>query len=212
MPTDDALRELLDAQGSEFRVNLARVLREPLVAWATALAVLDRHAPRDSHEARARESARRATATLGQIARLVEPWTGQVEVLLPVETSEPRTTRVLIVEDNYDLRNVLADLCGIWGHEVLVAGDGLTGVASALDHPPDVALIDINLPDIDGCEVARRIRADARGAGILLVALTAYCSTEQRTAATAAGFNLYVLKSADVAEVIAAITAARQTM
>lgn len=211
MPTDDALRRMLEAEGSEFRVNLARVLREPLVIWATALAVLDRHAPCDSHEERARESARRATATLGQITRLVEPWTGQVEVLLPaVKTLEPRPARVLIIEDNDDLRIVLADLCGLWGHDVLVAGDGLTGVASALDHPPDIALIDLSLPDIDGCEVARRIRGDAKGAGVLLVALTAYCSAEQRSSAMAAGFSLYVLKSADVAEIIAAIVAARR--
>jgi CheY-like chemotaxis protein len=118
-----------------------------------------------------------------------------------------RPRRVLIVEDNSDARDVLADLCTLWGHEVVLAADGLEGVTAALERVPDVAFIDIGLPGIDGCEVARRVRADPRGEGIRLVALTGYGSAEQRADAAAAGFDLHITKPADperLAEVISA--------
>jgi len=105
--------------------------------------------------------------------------------------------RVLIVEDNEDVRELLGDLCQAWGHEVMLASDGPQGVALALDRRPDVALVDIGLPGLDGCEVARQIRADPRGAGVHLVALTGYGSQDIRKATAEAGFELHLVKPAD---------------
>jgi signal transduction histidine kinase len=119
---------------------------------------------------------------------------------------ERRRVRVLIVEDNVDAREILAELCGLWEHEVIVAEDGLTAVEVALTHRPDIAFVDIGLPGIDGYEVARRVRADPRGAAIKLVALSGYGAAEHREAAAAAGFSVHLIKPADseqLAELIA---------
>ncbi len=122
-----------------------------------------------------------------------------------------RSVRVLIVEDNTDAREILAELCGLWNHEVLVAEDGLKAVEMALAHRPDVAFIDIGLPGIDGYEVARRVRADPRGAAIKLIALSGYGAPEHREATAAAGFAVHLIKPADAEQVAALIAASGPT-
>jgi two-component system CheB/CheR fusion protein len=107
---------------------------------------------------------------------------------------------VLLVEDYPDTRELMTDLLGLWGHEVRAASDGPAAVEEALRWQPDVALIDIGLPQLDGCEVARAIRADARGGRILLVALTGYGSPQHEERIRAAGFDAYLIKPADSAE------------
>jgi CheY-like chemotaxis protein len=82
------------------------------------------------------------------------------------------------------------------GHEVHDAGDGPQGVDAALRLEPDVALIDVGLPELDGYEVARRIRAGTRR-DMLLVALTGYGLAEDRERALAAGFDLHLVKPVD---------------
>ncbi len=118
--------------------------------------------------------------------------------------------RVLIVEDNPDAREILADLCTLWKHEVIVAEDGLRAVEMALTHRPDIALVDIGLPGIDGYEVARRVRADPRGAGIKLVALSGYGAAEHREAAAAAGFTVHLIKPADSERLAELLATARE--
>jgi len=118
--------------------------------------------------------------------------------------------RVLIVEDNSDAREILAELCSLWQHEVIVAEDGLKAVELALTHLPDVAFVDIGLPGIDGYEVARRVRADPRGAAIKLVALSGYGAAEHREAAEAAGFAVHLIKPADSERLAELLAAARQ--
>jgi CheY-like chemotaxis protein len=105
-----------------------------------------------------------------------------------------RKRRVLLVEDNCDALEVLSDLLALWGHEVRAESDGLSAVDTALEMLPDIALIDIGLPGIDGYEVARRIRADPKGKDLKLVALTGYGAPEQRAEAASAGFNLHLVK------------------
>lgn len=115
--------------------------------------------------------------------------------------------RVLIVEGNDDLRTVLADLCQVWGHGALVAGDGVQGVGMALDHVPDIAFIDVSLPNLIGFEIARRLRASPHCADVRLVALTAYASPAQRNLARDAGFRMYIEKSNLVEDISAIISA-----
>jgi two-component system, sensor histidine kinase len=106
--------------------------------------------------------------------------------------SAERTYRILIVEDNADARESLRIILESAGHEILEAGNGETGVEYALKLDPSVALIDIGLPDIDGCEVARRIRAIKNG--IRLIALTGYGREEDRKRSRQAGFDAHLVK------------------
>jgi signal transduction histidine kinase/ActR/RegA family two-component response regulator len=105
----------------------------------------------------------------------------------------PPPRHILIVEDSADNRESLQELLEAQGHHVDIAIDGEQGVERAIAGRPDVALVDIGLPRLDGYEVARRIRA-AGGSRILLVALTGYGQPEDRTRAVAAGFDLHLTK------------------
>ena len=116
----------------------------------------------------------------------------------PARASNPLPRHILLVEDNSDAQLALKDLMEIWGHRVITASDGIAGVQQALTHRPEIALVDIGLPQIDGYEVARRIR-EALGKHIHLVALTGYGSGEQRAKALAAGFDLHLVKPVEPA-------------
>jgi signal transduction histidine kinase/CheY-like chemotaxis protein len=110
--------------------------------------------------------------------------------------------RVLVVEDSADIIEVLQVLLEDLGHRVEVARDGLNAVKMILESQPEVALVDVGLPGCDGYEVARRVRADPRGAGLNLIALTGYGGGQAQARALAAGFNRHVVKPISV-EVLA---------
>ena len=122
----------------------------------------------------------------------------------PPVATQPRR-RVLLVEDSPDLQEMLTMLLEVWGHEVLSASEGTSGVEQALVHTPDVALVDLGLPGIDGYEVARRIRSDPRGKSLKLVAITGYGSPEQRTKVMEAGFDLHLVKPVTIDDLAAAL-------
>lgn len=109
-------------------------------------------------------------------------------------SSQPSAVTVLIVEDDEDSRDMLSELVTMLGYNPL----GAANAAEALQHmqasQPDVALIDIGLPEVDGCEVARRLRATSGGDAIRLVALTGYSDGATRETAAAAGFDDFVVK------------------
>jgi CheY-like chemotaxis protein len=105
---------------------------------------------------------------------------------------------ILIVEDNADARETLQHLLEFAGHRVRAASDGVAGLQAALTAAPDVALIDIGLPLMDGYEVARRIRGAEKGPGrALLIAVTGYGLPEDRERALQAGFDAHVVKPVD---------------
>jgi PAS domain S-box-containing protein len=108
--------------------------------------------------------------------------------------------RVLVVEDNDDSRAMLRELLVLLGHEVHEAVDGATGVARALELAPDVTLVDIGLPEVDGYEVARHIRRDPAGRNLYLVALTGYGLPEDRERALASGYDVHLVKPIDPAK------------
>ena len=127
---------------------------------------------------------------------------------LPAEAATPdsdalsqagKPRRVLVVEDHPDTRESLRTLLRGWGHEVEVAGDGAQGLAKALGWRPEVAVLDIGLPRLDGYEVARRVRP-AVGGEVRLIALTGYGAAEDRQRAFAAGFDHHLTKPADPEE------------
>jgi len=103
---------------------------------------------------------------------------------------------ILVVEDNHDGRETLCLLLELLGYEVEVAADGPEGVSKALTGHPEVVLIDIGLPRLDGYQVARQLRA-ALGPDVLLVAQTGYNRPEDRRLALEAGFDIHLCKPVD---------------
>jgi CheY-like chemotaxis protein len=101
--------------------------------------------------------------------------------------------RVLIVEDNADARETLKDLLTASGYQVTAVDNGKDGLERIVDEVPDLAIVDVGLPGLDGFEVARRARA-AIGKATRLVAFTGYNSPAVRAAALEAGFDMHVPK------------------
>jgi PAS domain S-box-containing protein len=124
--------------------------------------------------------------------------------VLPAKTiSGPvgnRTLRILIVDDNRDSAETMATLQELHGHETRVAHTGPEAVSTAADFLPHVVLLDIGLPEMDGFEVARRIRAMRAMEDAFLIALTGYGTAKDREAAKEAGFNEHLAKPADLAQ------------
>ncbi|HWA39537.1 MAG TPA: ATP-binding protein [Burkholderiales bacterium] len=106
---------------------------------------------------------------------------------------------ILLIEDNADARASLQKLLELAGHRVRVAEDGAAGLAQLLAAPPDIALIDIGLPRMDGYEVARRARRELAAPRPYLVAITGYGAPEDRERALEAGFDEHVTKPVDAA-------------
>jgi two-component system CheB/CheR fusion protein len=110
----------------------------------------------------------------------------------------PRRTRVFVVEDNLDAALTLVDLLTIWGYEVRAVHDGLAAVEAAPEFHPDVVLLDIGLPGIDGYEVARRLRRRPDLAGLLIVAVTGYGQESDRQRSREAGSDHHMVKPVDL--------------
>jgi signal transduction histidine kinase/ActR/RegA family two-component response regulator len=102
--------------------------------------------------------------------------------------------RVVIIDDNDDIREMVRTALLLDGHDVRDARDGAGGLALAAQYKPDVIYVDIGLPDIDGYEVARRLRAQPGGADAFLIAVTGYGQAEDRRRATDAGFDTHLTK------------------
>jgi CheY-like chemotaxis protein len=107
--------------------------------------------------------------------------------------------RILVVDDNVDAANSLATLLRLSGHEVRTAHTGLKVLDVARELKPEVALLDLGLPGVDGFEVARRLRQESWGKDVLLIALTGYGQEEDRRRSREAGFDHHLTKPADLA-------------
>jgi two-component system, chemotaxis family, CheB/CheR fusion protein len=105
-----------------------------------------------------------------------------------------RGRRIVIVDDNKDSAESLALLARLWGHEVALAADGPTALALVRTFQPEIALVDIGMPGMNGYEIAARLRADGWHNDVLLVAITGYGRAEDRNAARAAGFDVHMTK------------------
>ena len=164
---------------------------------------------------------------LALVKRLVEMHGGSVEIrsggagqgteflirlpaALPVEATPPAPPpavmtpsadsrrRILIVDDNEDALMSLANLLGLDGHEVCTAGNGFVALDRAPAFAPEVAVLDIGMPGLDGYELARRIRAQPWGRSMVLVALTGWGQEADRRRSREAGFDSHWVKPLDV--------------
>jgi two-component system CheB/CheR fusion protein len=125
------------------------------------------------------------------------PAFARIEEARPAAPAEPvsqRTARVLLVEDNPDAAESLTMLLELLGHRVRATHDGVAALDAARANVPDVMLVDIGLPGMDGYEVARRVRRDPDLKHVVLVALTGYGQEEDKRQAMAAGFDYHLVK------------------
>lgn len=113
----------------------------------------------------------------------------------PLEPMQRR--RILVVDDNRDAATSLAELLELTGHETRIAHDGLEAVQAAESFGPDVVLLDIGLPKLNGFEAARMIRQQPWGKAMMLVALTGWGQEEDRRKSSEAGFDAHLVKPAD---------------
>lgn len=106
--------------------------------------------------------------------------------------------RVLVVDDCQDGANTLAALLRLWGHEVQVAYDGLSAFRLATVYRPEVFLLDLALPKLDGCQLARKLRSRTEFPSARLVAVSGFGDPDHRTRAEQAGFDLYLVKPVEL--------------
>jgi CheY-like chemotaxis protein len=148
------------------------------------------------------------------------------EMLLPVADEETlakyapprdetaptmRPLRAVVVDDAADLRELVADLLRMKGHQVTAVEDGPKAVAVIRAQRPDVALIDIGLPEMDGYEVARTLRRELPRAGLRLIAMTGYGQATDRATALQAGFDAHIVKPASADKILRAIYGETET-
>jgi CheY-like chemotaxis protein len=115
--------------------------------------------------------------------------------------------KILLVEDNEMNRDMLGRRLEKRGYQVAIAADGPTGLALARSGSPDLILMDMSLPGIDGWEASRQLKADPATAPIPIIALTAHAMAEDREKALAAGCNEYETKPVELTSLLAKIEA-----
>jgi signal transduction histidine kinase/ActR/RegA family two-component response regulator len=122
----------------------------------------------------------------------------------PAAGSIPKNSgrrKILVVDDNLDALALLSEFLMLMGHDVITASDGNEAVIAALRALPAVIMLDIGLPQLDGYEVAKRLRAAPELASVLLIALTGYGQPEDRIRTREAGFDLHLVKPVDLDEI-----------
>jgi signal transduction histidine kinase len=122
----------------------------------------------------------------------------------PVATVEPVAQvrrNILIADDNQDALESLALMLRLEGHEVHCASDGEEALALAGQRRPEIVVLDVGMPKLDGCEVARRIRAESWGRNAVLVALTGWGQEVDRRRSREAGFDMHLVKPVDPATI-----------
>jgi len=155
-----------------------------------------------------------AQSTLGQGSEFVVrlpvlcPEVAPVAPVAPVAQSQKRHLRVLAVDDNVDTVTSMAMLLTVSGHSVRTAHDGPTAIQVALQFRPDVVLLDLGLPELNGFEVAKRLRKESTLVHVVLVALTGYGREADRQRALEVGFDHHMVKPASferMAKIMASI-------
>ena len=127
----------------------------------------------------------------------------------PAAAGQPRLLKVLVVDDNADAAEMLGMLLASHGHEVVIEHDSLRALDRARSVRPDVCLLDIGLPEMDGKELARRLRAQPETRAAVLVAVTGYGQQQDREEAFAAGFQHHLVKPVNFDHLIGVLESLR---
>lgn len=106
--------------------------------------------------------------------------------------------RILVVEDDPESLQMMGALLSLWGHKPDLVSSGPPALEAFDQQMPDVVLLDLGLPGMDGFEVARKLRSRRGGSSVLIVAVTAYRSEEHQRQAREAGFDKYLMKPVDI--------------
>ena len=136
----------------------------------------------------------------------IEPQAGRPADRKP---KERRRHRIVLIEDNEDARRTLAAALTLDGHQVHEAADGISGIAALARVNPDVAVVDIGLPGVDGYKVAETLRGAPEHDSMVLIALTGYGQPDDRRRALEAGFDAHLVKPVDFETLDEAIRAPR---
>jgi signal transduction histidine kinase len=136
---------------------------------------------------------------------------GEEPSALPVQVASPaphgNAKKILVVDDNVDAANTLAALLGMDGFAVTTAYDGLAAVAAARAGTPDIVVMDIGMPGMNGYDAARLIRQQPHSEKMVLVALTGWGQTTDKTLASQAGFNHHLVKPVDYESLMSCLVA-----
>jgi CheY-like chemotaxis protein len=124
--------------------------------------------------------------------------------------SGSRARRVLVVDDNDDVRETLTELLRLLGHEVAGAASGTEALEQAPAYAPEIVLLDLGLPDVDGCEVARRMRDLPAYDATVLIALTGYGQDEDKRRVAEAGFDMHLIKPIEPSDLEKVIASAKR--
>jgi CheY-like chemotaxis protein len=115
---------------------------------------------------------------------------------MPDVKTKPKGSRILVVDDSVDSAETLAELLRIWGHDVRMAHDGAEAVEAAREYKPEVVLLDLGLPGMDGYAVAPQLKKDGT-AGRMLVALTGSSDQRDTQRTQQVGFDHHLVKPVD---------------
>ena len=182
---------------------LAHELRNPLTPLRNGIEIL-RQGSGDS------PTLKMMSRQVVQMVRLVDDLVGTQSVLREIPSAEPgesRPLRILIADDNVDGADSLALLLQAEGHVVLTAIDGRQAIEVAEAFRPDVILMDIAMPNLDGLEATREIRRRPWGGRVRIIALTAWDQEAERRRTLAAGMNNHLVKPVDLQALAAVLRA-----
>ena len=193
--------------GEPFLEILAHEMRNRLAPIRTAVFLLKTKAAQDPELEKLRTIIDRQAMALGRLVDCLQdplrmdPALSARAGLSVSPGNSPRPKRVLIIDDDQNdllLHEILLEKLG---YAVTLAATGEAGLAQAVAEPPEIALVDYNLPGMDGPEVATRIRA-ALGSAVFLVALSGHSHDEAMAQARAAGFDAFLVKGADPSRLV----------
>ncbi|HEY5936478.1 MAG TPA: response regulator [Kofleriaceae bacterium] len=134
----------------------------------------------------------------------IRPRTGDMAPLR-LEQRDPKSVRTVVIDDNDDARELVSDLLRRKGYDVLTAADGPSGLGLIREHQPDIALVDLGLPVLDGFGVAEALRKDCPHLKTRLIALTGYGQAADQDRSKRAGFHAHLVKPATAAAIFACV-------
>jgi PAS domain S-box-containing protein len=155
------------------------------------------------------EGLRTGSTFIVRLPSVAEPLDAELERPGPTAVDPSRQRKILLVDDNEDARLLLADVLATFGHSVRSAADGPAALAILEDFQPDVAILDIGLPGMDGYELAIRIRRMPQHRDLRLLALTGYGQPQDASQTRDAGFDVHMVKPVDLQRLLEHIVAPR---